>query len=199
MKSIVAKALSNGYSYSEYRKIVSDLLLEGRATGNEQTDDYIQFSSLNVTRMNRLDKTIKIPEETEIKLQTLKNEYIWLVIAEGWCGDAAQIVPIFNKIANESDAIELKIVLRDQNDDLMNLFLSNGARAVPKLIAIDKKTGEVCDTWGPRPKGAVDLIKNYKAKHGVVDTTAKAELQLWYLHDKGLSTQNEIIEMMQNL
>ena len=53
--------------------------------------------------------------------------------------------------------------------------------------------------WGPRPKGAVELIQNYKKEHGVVDETAKADLQLWYLHDKGVSTQNEILDIMLSL
>lgn len=196
MKSSVAKALSNSYTYLEYRKIVSDLLSEGKSTGNEQSEDLLHYSTLNESRLKRLDKTITVPEEISSKLKALENECIWLVIAEGWCGDAAQILPILNKMALESDQIDLKIVFRDLNDDLMNHFLTNGARAIPKLIIIDKESGKVCSHWGPRPKGASDLIKNYKEQFGTVDEEAKTQLQMWYLHDKGLSTQNEVIEMM---
>jgi hypothetical protein len=149
--------------------------------------------------LKRLDKTITVPEEISVKLKALEREYIWLVIAEGWCGDAAQILPILNKMALETDQIDLKIVFRDLNDDLMNHFLTNGARAIPKLIIIDKASGKVCNHWGPRPKGASYLIKNYKEQFGIVDEEAKSQLQLWYLHDKGFSTQNEVVGMMQNL
>jgi len=199
MKTTVAKALFNSYTYPVYRKIVSDLLVEGKSTGNEQSENLTHYSTLNVTRMNRLEKTMKITDENLSKLQSLKNEYIWLVIAEGWCADGAQLLPVFNKMANESDKIELKIVLRDENEDLMNLFLTNGTRAVPKLIIVNKETGNVCGNWGPRPKGANDLIRNYKEKFGIVDETAKADLQLWYLHDKGVSTQDELIDLMLDL
>lgn len=199
MKSSVAKALFNSYSYLEYRKIVSDLLSEGKSTGNEQSEDLLHYSTLNESRLKRLDKTITVPEEISAKLKTLEKEYIWLVIAEGWCGDAAQILPILNKMALESDKIDLRIVFRDLNDDVMNHFLTNGARAIPKLIIVDKASGKVCDQWGPRPEGATDLIKNYKEQFGIVDEEAKTQLQMWYLHDKGLSTQNEVAEMMQNL
>jgi hypothetical protein len=200
MKTSVAKALFNSHSYSEYRKLVSDLLLEGKSTGNEQSEDLTHYSTLNETRMDRLDKTMKIPDENILKLKNLKSDYIWLVISEGWCGDAAQLVPIFNKMAIVSeDKIELKIVFRDENEELMKFFLTNKKRAIPKLIVIGRETGSVLGSWGPRPKGAADLINDYKKKFGVIDETAKTELQLWYLKDKGLSTQNEIIEMMQNL
>ena len=200
MNRSVAKALFNSYSYAEYRKIVSDLLREEKSTGNEQSDELTFYSTLNETRLNRLDKTMQITPENIAKLHSLQKEYIWLVISEGWCGDAAQLLPIFNKLALESDKkIELKIVLRDENEDVMNHFLTNKAKAIPKLIVIEKATAEVRANWGPRPKGATDLIVNYKKEFGGVDETAKSNLQLWYLHDKGVSTQNEIMEMMLDL
>lgn len=200
MKASVAKALFNSYSYSEYKKVVSDLLEVGKSTGMRQSEDLTHYTLLNETRLRRLDKTIKIAEENVSKLHALKKEYIWLVIAEGWCADGAQSLPVFDKMALETDGkIDLKIVLRDDNEDVMSDFLTNGARAIPKLIVIDKATGNVVGDWGPRPAGAVELIQNYKKEHGVVDETAKADLQMWYFHDKGLSTQNEIMELMQGL
>jgi hypothetical protein len=196
MKSSVDKALFNSYSYLEYRKIVSDLLSEGKSTGNEQSEDLLRYSTLNETRLKRLDKTITVHEEISVQLKALNKQYIWLVIVEGWCGDVAQILPILNKMALESNKIDLKVVFRDSNDDLMNHFLTNGARAIPKLIIVDKASGKVCGHWGPRPKGASDLIKNYKEQFGIVDEEAKSQLQMWYLHDKGLSVQKEVVEMM---
>ena len=196
MKTAIAKALFNSHPYLEYRKLVSDLLLENKSTGNEQSDDLTNYSTLNETRMNRLDKTMKITDENTLKLKSLKKEYIWLVISEGWCGDAAQLLPVVNKMALESGKIDLRIVLRDENEDLMNLFLTNKSKSIPIVIIVDKQTGELMGHWGPRPKAAITLIQDYKKKFGVVDETAKTNLQLWYLHDKGLSTQQEIIDLM---
>ncbi|WPR72455.1 thioredoxin family protein [Flavobacterium sp. NG2] len=197
MKTIIAKALFNSHSYLEYRKLVSDLLTEQKSTGLEQTEALTQYSKLNDTRMSRLDKTIKIIPECSVHLETLKKEYIWVVLSEGWCGDAAQIVPILHKMALVSNGkIDLKIVLRDENDALMNLFLTNNTRSIPKLIIIDKETTSVLGDWGPRPEGALDLIKEYKKKYGEINEEAKTELQLWYLHDKGVSVQKEITAMM---
>nr|WP_294775086.1 thioredoxin family protein [uncultured Flavobacterium sp.] len=199
MESIIRNSLANSLSYTEYRNKVTSLLKEGKSTGKEQTDALTHYSELNETRMNRLEKTIKIADEFTQQLQQLKRDYYWLVISEGWCGDAAQLVPIFHKMAELSPKIEMKIALRDDNDDLMNLFLTNGARGIPKLIIVDKNTLQVLGDFGPRPEGAKQLILDYKAEHGVVDETAKTNLQLWYLHDKGLSTQEEIMAIMTGL
>lgn len=199
METHIEESLSKSYNYLEYRNIVSALLNEGKSSGNEQSEALTRYSNLNETRMNRLDKTIEVPAEISQKLVQIKKEYIWLVLAEGWCGDAAQIVPIFNKMANVTPKIELRIVFRDENEDLMNQFLTNGAKAIPKLIVLEKVTLEVKGIWGARPKGAADLIKEYKAKFGIVDETAKTELQLWYLHDKGITTQEELITLMLDL
>lgn len=196
----IARVLLHSYSYSGYRKLVTDLLREGKSTGNEQSEELTHYSSLNETRMDRLEKTMKISDENRNKLKSLNNEFIWLVISEGWCGDAAQLLPVFDKMSQVSEGkIELKIVLRDENLDLMDHFLTNNGRAIPKLIVIHKKTAGALAHWGPRPKGAADLISNYKKEHGVLDETIKTELQLWYLHDKGITTQQEIIDMMLDL
>lgn len=200
MKSIVAKALFNSHSYVEYRKLVADLLLEGKSTGKDQSESLTHYTSLNETRMNRLEKTITISEETIVKLQNLDHHYIWLVISEGWCGDAAQILPIINKMAVASDKkVDLRIVLRDENDELMSHYLTNGGRAIPKVIIICKEAGIVRADWGPRPKGATELMTNYKKDFGVIDEKIKTDLQLWYLADKGISVQEELVEIMENI
>ena len=196
MKVAVAQALLNCYSYLKYRTVISELLAQGRVSGNNQSEDLLIYTHLNEARMNRLDKKIVVTEEHIQKLLGLKKQYIWLVLSEGWCGDAAQLLPIMNKMANFSQHIDLKIVFRDDNEALMNQFLTNGNKAIPKLIVLDTTFEKVLGSWGARPKGAAQLIKSYKQQYGVIDETAKKELQLWYLHDKGLSTQSEIVELM---
>lgn len=197
MEEIIKASLGKSLTYFEYRKLVSDLLLDGKSTGPVQTENLLHYSKLNETRMNRLEKTVVISPENVERIKLLKKKYLWLVISEGWCGDAAQLLPIMHKMETLSDNIDFKIVLRDENEELMSHFLTNGGKSIPKLIILDKETLKVLADWGPRPKEAALLIKNYKEKHGVLDETIKTELQMWYLHDKGLSSQNEILEVMQ--
>ena len=196
MNTIIEKSLTSSFSYQEYRNHVTLLSDEGKTTGHEQTEALVNYTKLNESRLHRLDKTMVVVDEVKTFLENLENDYIWLVISESWCGDAAQILPIINKMAEVSNKIDLRIVLRDDNEDLMNLFLTNGTRSIPKLIIIDKKTNEVIADFGPRPKEAKQLILDYKAEHGIVDETAKVNLQKWYLNDKGISTQKEIVALM---
>jgi hypothetical protein len=199
MKVAVAESLQKSISYIKYRKTVSDLLLQGKATGDTQSSELTHYSLLNETRMNRLDKKVVIPEEHIQKLLNLRRQYIWLVISEGWCGDAAQLLPVLNKLELITPHIEMKIVFRDENPQLMSLFLTNGSKSIPKLIVLDKATKNVLGHWGPRPKGATDLVKSYRQQYGKIDDTLKTELQLWYLHDKGISAQDEVIKLMLDL
>ena len=199
MINTIQKALQNSFSFAEYRKHITNLITRGKSTGHEQSDDLLHYSELNETRMNRLEKTIVVLPEIINNLQLLDKKYIWLVLSEGWCGDAAQIVPVIHKMAEVTDKIELKIALRDDNDELIQHFLTNGGKAIPKLIVLDAETLEVVADWGPRPTGAKQLIIDYKATHGIINETAKIELQKWYLHDKGVSIQQEIVEMHERI
>ena len=195
MKSIIQSALQNSCSYNEYRTLVSNLISEGKSTGHEQSADLLHYSELNEVRMKRLEKTLKLDLEVEKALRNLKSKQTWLVISEGWCGDAAQILPIIKLMSEASKNIDLKLVFRDENEELINLFLTNGAKSIPKLLLLDESFNLI-NHWGPRPEGAKNLIIEYKAKHGIVDEAAKIALQKWYLDDKGISTMKEIVGMI---
>jgi hypothetical protein len=195
MKEILSKSLENTYTYKEYRLLVSDLLEQGKSTGPNQSDDLTNYSMLNDRRMKRLDKTIKITDESLKEISLIKEEQTWLVITEGWCGDAAQNLPVINKLAEINTNIKLKLVLRDENLELMDLFLTNGGRSIPKLIALNKQN-EVLFTWGPRPKVATKMVADYKEKHGSLDPQFKQDLQVWYNKDKGKSVQSDFIELL---
>ncbi|AZJ34101.1 thioredoxin family protein [Tenacibaculum singaporense] len=196
MKKIIQNSLEKAFSYSEYRDLVSDLIAQGKSTGPNQSDDLLNYSKLNDKRMKRLDKTVKLTEETLAKIKDVKEPQTWLVLTEGWCGDAAQNLPVINKIAEENPNINLKLVLRDENLELMDEFLTNGGRSIPKLIALNKEN-EVINTWGPRPTIATKMVVDYKEKHGSLDADFKTDLQVWYNKNKGENTQEDIVSMLQ--
>lgn len=198
MKKIIEKSLENSYTYQQFRNLVSHLLTENKSTGNIQSEEITAFSSLNDSRMKRLDKTIKISYKTSIAMNTISQPQTWLVIAEGWCGDAAQNLPIIHKIAETSNLVNLKVVLRDDNEDLMNLFLTNGGKSIPKLVVLDKNNN-VLNTWGPRPTIAAQMVANYKTEYGVIDASLKQNLQVWYNKNKGENIQDDFIKLVRNM
>lgn len=193
--SLIKNNLKKGISYKSYRSLIKELLKEKKSTGVEQSVDLFNFSVLNDKRMDRLDKTLKVSEETQTSINDLKNNFTFLVIAEGWCGDAAQIVPILNKIAEASPKIDLKIVLRDENEELMDQFLTNGSKSIPKIIIVNHEN-KVVNSWGPRPTIATQMVLDYKAKNDSLDADFKKNLQIWYNKDKGNSTQEDLLKLL---
>ncbi len=198
MKNIIEKSLEKALTYQEFRDLVSKLLSENKSTGHTQSEALTNYSLLNDRRMKRLDKTIKITGKTETEIQQINEPQTWLVIAEGWCGDAAQNLPVINKIAELNPKIDLKLALRDDNDELMGLFLTNGGKSIPKLIALDKDNN-VMNTWGPRPSTATQMVVEYKKEHGVIDAQFKQDLQVWYNKNKGLDVQEDFVKLTKNL
>lgn len=196
VKAIISDSLKKGISYQEYRNIVQDLVKRNSTSGHEKTEALANYTLLNDRRMKRWDKTIKISEEVKEKLSNFKGNVTWLVITESWCGDAAHVIPVLNKIAELSANIDLKLVFRDENEALIDQFLTNGGRAIAKLIMIDNKTGEVMNTFGPRPSEATQLVNDYKSKYGALTPEFKEELQGWYNKDKGQNIIDDIMTLL---
>ncbi|MCH2035062.1 MAG: thioredoxin family protein [Tenacibaculum sp.] len=197
MKEVIENSLESGISYEQYRELVSGLLKENKSTGPNQSEALYNYSLLNDRRMKRLDKTSKLTEDTIEFVKSIEKPQTWLVLTEGWCGDAAQNLPVLSKMADESEKVDLKLVLRDDNLELMDEFLTNGGRSIPKLIALDEDKN-VLFTWGPRPSVATKMIADYKEENGVVDAKVKEDLQRWYNKDKGVNVQEDIISLLSN-
>lgn len=196
MHPIIKSSLEKAISYKEYRDLVNDLAEKNATTGLEQTEALVNYTKLNARRMKRWDKTLKVSEEAQQKLSDFSGKITWLVITESWCGDAAHVVPVLNKLAELNDNIDLKLVIRDENLELMDMFLTNGGRAIAKLIMLDTETGEVLNTFGPRPSEATALVNNYKAEYGKLTPEFKEDLQLWYNKDKGQIIIKDIAQML---
>lgn len=199
MNNIINKSLIKAKSYTEYRKMILDLIKKGKSTGLEQNEDLFNYSRLNDKRMKRLDKQTKLSENAQLKIERVQKDFTWLVLTEGWCGDAAQTLPVINKFAELNSKIELKVVLRDENEDLMNKFLTNGSKSIPKLVVLEKNTNKVVGSWGPRSRIAAKLVTDYKEKNGRIDDEFKKKLQNWYNKDKGINIENEMVELIDRM
>jgi Thioredoxin len=194
--------LDNAMSYQSYRIKVDELLIQGKySTTNDKEDgDMIEYTRLNVTRMNRIDKTIKITDKTRSRLTDYQKNVTWLVITEGWCGDAAQVVPTIQAMASLGN-IECKYLFRDEYLDLIDQFLTNGGRAIPKVLVIDNESLEVVAHWGPRPVAAQEIVVETKLKNvgnpeSVFYADLKYAIHKWYADDHTMSTQQEALDAL---
>lgn len=195
-KALIKDGLRKAQSYSDYRAMVKRLASEEGTTGPEQTASYIEYTQLNDRRMRRWDKTLKFPTEAVEKIKAIDKKLLFLVLTESWCGDAAPTMPVMNKIEELNPNIELKVLLRDENLELMKRFLTKGAKSIPKLILIDQEANEVLGDWGPRPKVAAKMVQDYKEEHGKLTAEFRQDLQVWYNKDKGQNILNELIDLL---
>ncbi len=196
LTDMISESLEKSMTYAEYRTLITTLVAENSTTGIDKTEALVNYTQLNDRRMRRWDKTAKVAENLKSEIENLDRKVTWLVISESWCGDAAHIMPIINKVAELSDAIDYKVVLRDENEALMNQFLTNGGKSIPKLIMLDTETKDVLNTFGPRPTIATTMVQDYKAKHGQLTPEFKEDLQRWYNKDKGQSTVEDLVNLL---
>lgn len=193
-REIATETIENAYTYSEYRDLIDRLLNEGKTTGDNHSDAMLHFTKMNVHRMKRHDKHTDLSDELVERIEDVESEWIWLVLSEAWCGDAAQSLPIINKMAEVSDNITLRLILRDRNLDVMDQFLQNGrSRSIPKLICIDADTHEVIGDWGPRPQVAQELYDSLRNDTDLKYQEVAERLHKWYADDKGEALKKEFI------
>lgn len=193
---LITQGIDNSYTYQEYKNLISDLLTENKSTGHEQSEALTNYSMLNDRRMKRWDKTLKIDESISTSFSNADLNVTWVVLTEGWCGDAAHVLPVLNKLAELNDGIDLKIISRDDHDELMNNFLTNGGKSIPKLIVFDNQNKEVLNSWGPRPSVATQMVNDYKEQHGSLDPEFKQDLQVWYNKDKGANIAKDVLRLL---
>lgn len=194
MKEQLVYSLENSLSYKQYMDLMEELVLSKSTTGDVD-QSRVEFTALNFKRSQRLNKKFRLPEPETSFFTELRIQQTWLVITESWCGDAAQTVPVLNKLAETSDNIDLRVIMRDEHPALMDHFLTNGTRSIPKLIILNSDL-DVIATWGPRTAAATKLVNDYKEKFGKIDAAFKNQLQMWYNKDKGASIINELTEIV---
>lgn len=181
------------YSYKEYRIMLDKLMSDGETTGKDQSDELIEYTKMNIVRMGRWDKLAKLNDPLKSALLNLTQQ-TWLILNEGWCGDAAQNLPVIAKMADFAFNVDLKIAMRDENLDIMDKFLTNKGRSIPKLIAFDENN-KVLFTWGPRPKKMQDrFLELKKAKEEYAE-----EIHKMYAKDRAVTIQQEFTAMLNGI
>lgn len=205
MKKISPSVLEKSMNYEEYRQLIDGLIAQNKTTGDNHSEAMLNYTKLNISRMRRLDKTTRLTEETLARLAKLNQPLTWLVITEAWCGDAAQIIPVMEKMKIANSNIDIRYILRDENLGIMDAFLTDGARSIPKLLVLKNDSLEVLRTWGPRPEEVQTMVMDAKkelsemtdaAQKAERDKATKYDVQLWYAKDKTKKVQEEILRIL---
>jgi hypothetical protein len=178
-------------NYTTYINLFEPIL-NGKSTDPRYSDPkYLHYTKLNQSRMSRWQKTLQLNEELAEEIKGITSPQKWIVITEHWCGDAAPVVPFLERLAALNPLVELDMQLRDQEPFLINSYLTNGSKSIPKLI-VQELNGKDMFTWGPRSAAATQIISDLKSA-GADSDTIKTELQNWYNRDKGVELQKELL------
>ncbi|MGA8263817.1 MAG: thioredoxin family protein [Ignavibacteriaceae bacterium] len=188
----------NGYTYDEFH-LMTQNLIDNTNTENLGKSEIGRYNDikLNQHRSNRIYKHYEVSDEVSEEISKIDEKQIWMVITENWCGDSAQSLPYIAKIASLNNNIDLRIVLRDSHPEIMDLYLTNGTRSIPKMVGFDME-GNAKFKWGPRPEEAQKLMNQWKAE-GVVKPELYEKLHLWYSKDKGKNIEKEILQLVKKI
>ena len=189
--------LVNPMTYQEFKALTEELVAQGKTTGDEQTEQKINFTKLNQQRMKPVEKQfVMLPELSKLLAQQELN-WNWLILVESWCGDGAQLLPASAAIAEQTPGITLTALLRDENPELMSTCLTNGSRSIPKLICEDMETGERLFAWGPRPAAIQEQVVKFKAENPEAGHDELVQqVQLWYAKDKSMALQQDLFNVI---
>jgi hypothetical protein len=194
--SLTPENFINPYTYEEYKTLIYTLAKSSSNTG-DKSEERVSATKINAQRIKRIDKQCELTENLINSIQNFKTDCFWILITESWCGDGAQCIPVISKIVEQSQNIELKLLLRDENLDIIDLYLTNGSRSVPKLICIDKNSNEDIGVWGPRPNEIQKMVLDYKTNNpNSTHDEFVNNLHLWYARDKTQSIQDEFIDLL---
>jgi len=179
-------------TYNEYSAFNKQLAKEGKTTG-PQKEAYVNYTKLGAARMKRWEK-LYTPSEAflqSLAAQVQEGEQ-WLVFSEPWCGDASHNLPFIAKWT-EALGVELRVILRDENLELMDEFLTGGGRSIPKLVRLNSNF-DILGTWGPRPAPLTAHYTEWRANPEFDYKEWILFAQDWYNNDKGQSLEGEFLK-----
>ncbi len=155
--------------------------------------DFVAGAAENRSLWEGVYRMTPIPEWV-LKLACDRGKNIRLLaIVEDWCGDASSTVPVLAKLGDEASCLEMRVIERDENPEVMDQYLTNGARAIPIVIVLNENL-EQLGYWGPRPRELQQWVIDHKA--AMSKDERHKHVRRWYAKDKGETTMREVLAVI---
>jgi hypothetical protein len=120
-------------------------------------DAYKDQMTRNRDRVEENERSVDLSKEDLAAFRELPRPVKVLVLAEDWCGDVIANLPVLGRLAKESGKLEVRIFLRDQNDDIMQRYLNKGQfKSIPVFVFFDENFREL-GHWIERPSSVTEL------------------------------------------
>ncbi|MFQ5679748.1 MAG: thioredoxin family protein [Gemmatimonadota bacterium] len=137
----------------------------------------------------------RTPEWARNRAWEIGGDWKLLVLAEDWCGDASNTVPVLVRFAEALPNVDLRILKRDENLELMDRWLTNGSRSIPLALVLDSDF-EPVGRWGPRPAVLQEFVLGEKKAGLRPKEEIYRDARRWYARDNGETTLRELLETL---
>jgi hypothetical protein len=155
----------DGLRYDEYRDEWKSQIQDPPSDGADASERRMHhFLTYNWDRQAQVHEAYEPSASLRTVVDAIDVPQLWMVLTEPWCGDSAFLLPVIAEAAALSDRVSLRILLRDDNLDIMDQYLTGGSRSIPKLVAFSEE-GEELFTWGPRPQAAARQFEALKEEY----------------------------------
>jgi hypothetical protein len=141
-----------------------------------------------------VDSRAVVPAWAADEAAALGDGWKLLVLSEDWCGDASNTVPVIAKLADAG--IEVRVVKRDENPELMDAYLTGAARSIPLVVLLDEEF-RPRGRWGPRPAELQEFVLREKSAGTRPQQEIYRDVRTWYARDRGETTLREVLEMVE--
>lgn len=181
-------------TFQEYVDYFDQILASPEDYDPYGNEEYLNYTKLNWSRMNRWLKRFEPQDAMKSLIASITEPQHWIVITEPWCGDAAHSVPQLYQMVKNNPNIDFEIQLRDSEPFLIEDYLTDGSKSIPKLI-IRNDVGHDKVIWGPRPEPLQRIYMQMKDEERPFEEIKEA-LQKWYNEDKGEILQRELLAQL---
>jgi hypothetical protein len=171
------------------------MMTRERYFGGWTFEQMIAAATKNVELWQSVRARATIDEEALRRVRSLGGEWHLLVLSEDWCGDSVNTLPFVDALAAATDNVDLRIVGRDDNPDLMDAHLTDvSSRSIPVVIVLDDQFREH-GWWGPRPTALQHWVLG--EGQSVAKDERYKEQRRWYARDHGRTTVEDVVTLLE--
>jgi hypothetical protein len=170
------------------------MTMRGRYLGAPEFEETLATATQNADLWAAVWRRASVPDDFVRRVAGLGGAWHLLVLSEDWCGDAVNTVPVVAKLAALAPNLDLRVLARDENPDLMDSHLTGASRSIPVVIALDDEFRER-GWWGPRPAALQEWVLGPGRE---LEKDARyREVRSWYARDRGRTTLEEVVGMLE--
>ena len=164
--------------------------LRARYLAGASFEQFVTEVSANAELWQALARRTETPDAVVREIESFAEQWHLLVLTEDWCGDAVNTLPVLAAVSNRARNLDLRILSRDANPDLMDTHLTGTSRSIPVVIVLDSQYVE-CAWWGPRPAPLQGWVVN--VGRALTAEERYREVRRWHARDRGTTTLAELL------